>query len=181
MANQSVLKRKRERYLSFLRKGEPLYVACQRAGLSSTSMRRLYRDDPEWAKRVDDAIEDGTDSLESVGIKRARSKSDLLMMFFLKAKRPNTYREQTSLVGKDGGPATIQIVSYRDGKTIDVTPHALPAIVDPGGGKTGHLAIGRGPAQPLVEIKETPGGVIAPKPPKKIMKLKIRLGGQKGR
>jgi hypothetical protein len=43
----------------------------------------------------DEALEDACDILEAEAWKRARDKSDLLLIFLLKAHRPAKYRETT--------------------------------------------------------------------------------------
>ena len=88
-----------------------------------TAFYEWKKEDPEFAKRVDDAIEKGVDALESEAVRRARdgvdepvyyqgSKcgvvrkySDTLLIFLLKGKRPDTYRER---LGIDFAKATPQ-------------------------------------------------------------------------
>jgi len=52
------------------------------------------REDPEFAHAWEDAIEQGCDLLEDEAKRRALDSSDLLLIFLLKAKRPDKYRER---------------------------------------------------------------------------------------
>lgn len=57
---------------------------------------------PEFADAADDAIEAGTDLLEDVAKLRATAVdgSDTLLMFLLKSRRPDKYRERQSIEHK---------------------------------------------------------------------------------
>jgi hypothetical protein len=97
------------------------------------------RDDPEFKVAFDAAEEDSADRLEQEAFRRShdgvekyvvshgsvvhfdgkplieRTYSDQLMMFLLKARRPERFRERQSveLSGKDGGPIEVDNVRER--------------------------------------------------------------------
>jgi len=54
----------------------------------------LWREkDAEFARAWDDAKEDGVDRLEDIAKQRAFDGSDTLVIFLLKANRPDKYRD----------------------------------------------------------------------------------------
>jgi hypothetical protein len=70
----------------------------------------------EWRKKDeqfnadwDDAVEQGTDLLEDVAVRRAKDHSDTLLIFLLKARRKERYADRQEHTGKEGGPITLQI------------------------------------------------------------------------
>lgn len=74
-------------------------AACNVEGIG----RRTYYDwretDPVFAQAADTAIEAGTDVLEDEAKRRAvgLSGSDTLLIFLLKARRPDKYRERHTI------------------------------------------------------------------------------------
>ena len=61
---------------------------------------QLYRErsaDPDFAKAWQDAQQLGLDSLEDVANARARKESDTLLIFLLKAHRPEKYRDRIQI------------------------------------------------------------------------------------
>lgn len=71
-------------------------AACKAEGIARSSYYLWLADDPDFAKAVDDALESGTDLLEDEAKRRAvgLSGSDTLLIFLLKARRPDKYRER---------------------------------------------------------------------------------------
>jgi hypothetical protein len=64
---------------------------------------------PEFAKRWDEALDAATEKLEIECTHRARDYSDLLMIFLLKAHKPEKYREtrRYEVTGPGGGPVEL--------------------------------------------------------------------------
>ncbi len=109
--------------------------AARQIGMSRRYMYTLREADAVFAAEWDCAIEQGTDALEDEARRRAvdgveepvyhqgvqcgttRRYSDNLLTLLLKARRPEKYRERTSmeLTGKDGEPISIRVV-FVDGK-----------------------------------------------------------------
>ena len=71
--------------------------ACVAAGISPRTAYKARQADEDFAVEWHDAIEHSTDSLEAEGIRRALGTSDLLLLFFLKARRPHIYRENAGI------------------------------------------------------------------------------------
>lgn len=103
---------KGERLLRKLELGYSVSAACRAEGISRSTYYLWRTEDADFAKRADDAVEEGTDRLEDEARKRATAAaepSDTLLIFLLKGRRPEKYRErhETKVVGHDGGPLTI--------------------------------------------------------------------------
>jgi hypothetical protein len=77
--------------------------ACQAAKVGRTTWYDWIERDPAFGRRVVEMSEEVTDELEEEAIKRAKSGSDTLIIFLLKSKRPQQYRErqEITLVSSD--------------------------------------------------------------------------------
>lgn len=71
--------------------------ACMAAGISTQRAYRERQRDEDFALEWNDAVEYSTEGLEAEGIRRALNVSDLLLMFFLKARKPHMYRENAQI------------------------------------------------------------------------------------
>ena len=87
------------------------------------------REDERYAAAVKDAIEVQTQYLEEAAHRRAygegmKQPSDLLAIFLLKGRRPDTYRDNAKVEhgGTNGGPMVVQVVSYADPKAAPPKP-----------------------------------------------------------
>ena len=75
--------------------GQNLNVASSAAG-AGVHRRTVYKErdkDPEFAAAWDDAKREAIERLEAAAFARAQNMSDLLLIFLLKAHRPEVYRE----------------------------------------------------------------------------------------
>lgn len=87
-------------FLRSLAAGSSVTAAASAVGISRQEVYRMRREEPEFATDMDDAREEGADTLEDVAYQRAtEGGSDLLLIFLLKAKRPEIYREQVRVEG----------------------------------------------------------------------------------
>ena len=92
----AILERKRKRLIRALeayREIGTMEGACKAAGISKIVVYDMLKKYPKFRAAWEDAKESFVDGLEEAGIKRAKERSDLLLMFFLKAHRPHLYRE----------------------------------------------------------------------------------------
>lgn len=109
-------------FLAELADSGTVTAAADIAGINKKTAYRWRDSDKEFAEAWDDALEIGTDGLEREAIRRARDGltkpvfqggkrvgevqeySDTLLIFMLKARRPDKYRERVSaeLTGKGG-------------------------------------------------------------------------------
>lgn len=99
----------RDRFCAALANTANVRAACQAAGKNRAAVYRVRKEDPEFAARWKDALDDACDVLEAVARQRATAPakaSDLLLIFLLKAHRPDVYREKHEHThsAPDGGP-----------------------------------------------------------------------------
>jgi len=103
----------RETFLEALSKAQPVTVACKMAHWYQPDVYRWRKQDPKFAEEWDAALAEGTGMLEQEGIRRAlvgrelpvKDKdgniigtqlippSDTMLIFMLKARKPEVYRE----------------------------------------------------------------------------------------
>ena len=96
--------------------------ACRVSGISRPTVYEHRAADAEFAAAWDDAVAAGVEALELTARQRAVRESDTLLIFLLKAHRPDVYREnrRTELTGANGGPVETRIVfGYDDGAGDD--------------------------------------------------------------
>ena len=104
-----------ESFLDALAGGDSVTGACLAAGLRRRTAYQWRADDPDFATAWEEAIEAGTDLLEDEARRRAvegvehplmyqgrqvatvRKHSDALLMFLLKARRPEVFRERVDM------------------------------------------------------------------------------------
>ena len=90
-----------------------------------------WRKDPAYLAAFDLANEFVTDELERIAKDRAKKHSDLLMIFILKARKPEMYREQRVIVGDPSNPVKhemrINLVRTEPDNRENYYP-ALPAL-----------------------------------------------------
>jgi hypothetical protein len=102
-----------ERLLQVLATGASVYKAALAAGIGRTTAYEWRENDPDFRARWDEAVENGIDLMEDEALRRAvngtdkpvfyqgevcgevKEYSDTLMIFQLKARRPEKYRERT--------------------------------------------------------------------------------------
>jgi hypothetical protein len=130
-------------FLSALRDGGNVRQACDACDISRTAAYDAYKRDPEFASLWDEAMDDATDSLEREARRRAergvdepvfyqgetvgtvRKYSDTLLIFLLKAHKPERFRD------------TVQKVALTDptgkkeykGMSIDERAAAIAAVL----------------------------------------------------
>ena len=122
-------KRRRARweraFLSSMQENGNVSLACEAAGIERSTAYRARERFEEFAIEWDTALEIAADALEAEARRRAvsgtdkpvffrgeecgviREYSDSLLMFLLKAARPEKYRERHEVTGKGGGPLVI--------------------------------------------------------------------------
>jgi hypothetical protein len=102
-------------FLDALGKSAVVLLACRAAGVSRATVYRHRARSGRFARRWDDALEDAVDMLEAEARRRAlhgtdrpvyyrgeavgtvREYSDTLLIFLLKASRPERYRDRLDL------------------------------------------------------------------------------------
>lgn len=121
MANRTTCTPKKiEAFLEALDEGAGVSDACRIAGIARRSVYEWRAGDPEFRTAWDKAIERSADSLEAEAVRRARDGvdepvfykgeacgvvrkySDTLLIFMLKARRPERFRENVMVSADDG-------------------------------------------------------------------------------
>lgn len=121
-ADQRFTPEKRETFLAELRKIPNVVRAARIVGLYKCSVYAIYRAEPDFAKRWDEAIAEGVEALEAeilrrgfegyegrpvvhqgVVVREVREYSDQLAMFALKKYHPD-YREMSRFIAPGEAP-----------------------------------------------------------------------------
>ena len=111
-----VSRRKRDIFLKVLRETGKVVEAAKAAGYGdSTFLRRVYKDDSEFAQLWEEAVEAAYDRMEDEAVRRARdgildpvyykgeiagyrlNYSDQLLMFLLRGARPEKFRDNVKI------------------------------------------------------------------------------------
>jgi len=88
---------KRNTFLRLLAETGSVTESAAGSGLSRTTLYDYRAADPEFAAEWEKSLDASVDALEDIARERARSKSDLLMMFMLKGARPAKYRDNATI------------------------------------------------------------------------------------
>lgn len=80
-------------FLSALADTANVRLACKTAGIARKTAYQHRKESPTFAAQWDEALEQACDVLEAEARRRALTVSDTLMIFLLKAHRPEKYRE----------------------------------------------------------------------------------------
>ena len=88
---------KRTSFLSVLADGASVSQAALSIDVKRPSLYAMRNKDQEFREDWDDAVEAGTDCLEDEAVRRARESSDVLLIFMLKARRPDRFRERSTV------------------------------------------------------------------------------------
>lgn len=108
--------------------------SCTAAGVQRKTVMRAREKSVEFARAWDEALEDSTDDLLRVARERAIARSDQLLMFLLKAARPETFREKSplDLKSEDLNVAIerqlAQLASRYPGTVSTASPHLDPDV-----------------------------------------------------
>lgn len=87
---------KKERFLAAYRRTGGIFTAAAAVGIGGTTVWEWRQTDEEFAAAFNSLEEADTEDLEKIARKRAAKKSDLLMMFLLKKRKPE-YRDSSKV------------------------------------------------------------------------------------
>jgi hypothetical protein len=139
MCRTKVTSKKKALFLTVLAQGGNVSKACEAADIARRTVYE-YRDrDPDFAAEWDEAQEQYVNKLEEEADRRAhdgvenpvyqggelvgfkREYSDTLLIFRLKALKPDKYRENVrqEITGKDGGPIETTVNITVDGEPLE--------------------------------------------------------------
>ena len=92
----------KRRFLSGYRRFATVALGCLSAGIESATFYKWRAEDPEFADAVRALDDEVTDGLTAEAQRRAMARSDTLLIFLLKSRRPEVYQEHRE-VTVDGG------------------------------------------------------------------------------
>lgn len=81
-------------FLRVLRNTANVRAACNAAGITRAGAYKARKNDSEFEAEWEEALEDACDILEFVARRRALETSDGLLVFLLKAHRPERYADR---------------------------------------------------------------------------------------
>ena len=129
--------KKRQKFLDALAETASVVSACD---ISNVPRRTAYdwrKADASFAEAWDSALDVGTDALEDEAVRRAysgwnepvhyqgvqtstiRKYSDTLLIFLLKGRRPEKYKERQEVTGANGKPLIPVVNIVRDSSSTD--------------------------------------------------------------
>jgi len=98
------------KFLEILRQGWSLAEAAKGAGVSRRAVHHRRKEDGEFAKLYDEAIEDGTDHVEDLAFERGiAGGSDRMLELLLKARRPEKFADRHQVQVSRVDPAEMQL------------------------------------------------------------------------
>ena len=97
MGNNATREELKRAFLDGLRDQASVYHAAQAVGINRCTAYRWRAEDEEFARAWDDALEDAKDAMETSIYKRGMQGDGILSMFWMKAKRPDEFRENARL------------------------------------------------------------------------------------
>lgn len=121
----------KDRFLAAFELNGIVSYACKAAGVPRSTVYLWREQDPEFARAMEEAKEVAIESLEAEAIRRATNAddaSDLLLMFMLKAARPEKYRENQRVEHVGPGGGAVQIEARAVDQRFMLSPEAMRAM-----------------------------------------------------
>ena len=119
----------KEAFLSALSKAANVSLACQESAISRQTAYRWKDEDKEFSSNWDQALDDGVDMLEGIALNRARKNSDTLMMFLLRAHKPQKYRERCDFNLKNDPEFKRTVTAFAEMLRAFVPKEFLPSAI----------------------------------------------------
>ncbi len=93
-------------FLEAYRENGNVKEAAEAAGVTKQAVYKARKAGAAFAEQFDRARDELADDLEAVAIRRARDKSDTMLIFLLKGLKPNVYGDKVKQehIGAGGGP-----------------------------------------------------------------------------
>jgi hypothetical protein len=113
---------KKEQFIEQLQRDGNVTRSCEAVKLARSTVYGWKREQQEFAAQWDHAVDIGVGALEDEAVKRALKGSDILLIFLLKANKPEKYsdRVRQELVNpkdQDGNAVPFQITTIEVTKT----------------------------------------------------------------
>ena len=111
-------------FIEALREHGVVSYSARIAGIDRAGAYKARKVDAEFALAWDDALEEGVEELERAAIARAKKKSDTLLIFLLKCRKPDIYGERREVTHRGGDKPVGIRVEYVDYLPPDTAPWA---------------------------------------------------------
>lgn len=106
-----------DEFFRLLSEGNHVRHAAAAVALQPTTLYRKRREDPEFAKRWEDAQRVPVGKLEAEGLRRAMAGSDKLLMFMLASLDPAKYGNKQELTHKGG--VALNVITGMPASAVD--------------------------------------------------------------
>jgi hypothetical protein len=111
----------RQEFLDGLRETGMVTEACQAVGIGRRTAYDERQRNEEFALAWADVIEESTEDLEREAVRRAKDGSDTLLIFLLKARRPQVYRENVKVAPVAAArPELVHVPDDDDERALEV-------------------------------------------------------------
>lgn len=102
-------------FLEALRNSANVRIACEKVSITRAAAYKAYHKDAKFAAQWDEALESACDILEARAWERSKT-SDAVLMFLLRAHRPQKYTEKikTEHSGNLQTEITLHAIDYRN-------------------------------------------------------------------
>lgn len=97
MSDDTKTQQKKDAFIQAYAELGTITHAARQAGIARKTVYRWQQADEDFALAMHDCREQVTDTLEREAIRRATDGSDTLLIFMLKANRPDKYRENVKI------------------------------------------------------------------------------------
>lgn len=94
MANRTKATPKKAQFIEQLQRDANVSRSCEAVDLARSTVYGWKREDAEFATQWDEAVSMGVGALEDEAVKRALKGSDTLLIFLLKANKPDKYSDR---------------------------------------------------------------------------------------
>lgn len=83
-----------DKFIDLLISSGSVSLAARGSGVSRATVYNYRKSSAQFAARWDEALDEGLELLEAEAWSRARKQSDTLLIFLLKANRPDKYQDR---------------------------------------------------------------------------------------
>lgn len=110
-----------KKFLDLYRKSCNVTLSARGVKITRDAVYQRRKAYPEFAAIMDTVKEEAIEILEGIGWQRAQKQSDTLLIFFLKANRPEKYKEtqRHELSNPDGSNLAMPVVYLPEVRPLD--------------------------------------------------------------
>ena len=117
-------------FLQALERSTTVSEAARAAGIGRRTAYDRRKRDEEFARAWDDTLESAIEELEQEAVRRAKDGSDQLLMFLLRARRPEVYSERYRITHAHRIEERPEIIDIGDPEVRKASREFLHAVAD---------------------------------------------------